>query len=465
MEEYLSTLLSQIRCEKARNLVNAEIRGHIEDQAEENRKKGMSEAQALEAAVKDMGDPVEAGVMLDQIHRPQAAWGMILLMAVISLVSVLIHVVIGINADDTMVYSGRQYILRSAGSVLIGFGAMLAVYRIDYSFMGKFAKIIAAVCVIFLALLFFVPGLSLTLNGSIGYIPIGSGTISIKYGLLLLVPIYGALLYQYRGSGYKGLLKSLLWMFSIVFLTICLPAISMAAELLLMMGVLLTMAVWKGWFGTARKRILAAFWSVAAGGPMLLAAQLFLSGRLAGYQTERFRYFLSGDTSKYDYTGTMLKSCLTQMKVLGAGEKSTAVTVPCFNSDYILTFLGTFYGLIAAILVCLVLLFVTFRIFRISIRQKNQLGMIMGCGCGLVFLVSILTNIAQNLSLLPRMGSFLPLFSFGGTGIVVCYVLIGIILSVYRYKNVLPVHLGESAAIGRGQQFGLKGGDQSPTEM
>ena len=41
MEEYLKTLLEQIRCKKARNVVEEEIRGHLEEQIEENRMAGM----------------------------------------------------------------------------------------------------------------------------------------------------------------------------------------------------------------------------------------------------------------------------------------------------------------------------------------------------------------------------------------------------------------------------------------
>ena len=38
---------------------------------------GMTEYEAEEAAVEQMGDPVAAGMELDQVHRPKMAWGMI----------------------------------------------------------------------------------------------------------------------------------------------------------------------------------------------------------------------------------------------------------------------------------------------------------------------------------------------------------------------------------------------------
>ena len=59
MDEYLKTLLEQIRCKKARPYVKKELQDHIEDQIEANMQAGMDREQAEREAVRDMGDPVE----------------------------------------------------------------------------------------------------------------------------------------------------------------------------------------------------------------------------------------------------------------------------------------------------------------------------------------------------------------------------------------------------------------------
>ena len=61
MDEYLKTLLEQIRCKKARPYVKKEFQDHIEDQIEANMQAGMDREQAEREAVRDMGDPVETG--------------------------------------------------------------------------------------------------------------------------------------------------------------------------------------------------------------------------------------------------------------------------------------------------------------------------------------------------------------------------------------------------------------------
>ena len=46
MDEYLKTLLEQIRCKKARPYVKKELQDHIEDQIEANMQAGMDREQA-----------------------------------------------------------------------------------------------------------------------------------------------------------------------------------------------------------------------------------------------------------------------------------------------------------------------------------------------------------------------------------------------------------------------------------
>ena len=58
-EEYLYTLTEQIRCKMARGTIEQEINDHIEDQKAEFLSEGMSQTEAEEAAVREMGDPVE----------------------------------------------------------------------------------------------------------------------------------------------------------------------------------------------------------------------------------------------------------------------------------------------------------------------------------------------------------------------------------------------------------------------
>ena len=133
MEEYLKTLLEQIRCKKAHASIYHEIRGHIEEQVADNIAEDMSKDDALKAALNDMGDPVQTGVEMDQLHRPQMAWRIIVAIGILTLFSILIQYLVTRYIPDNNAYFFRHHIFNA----IISFSAMIVVYRIDYSLIGK----------------------------------------------------------------------------------------------------------------------------------------------------------------------------------------------------------------------------------------------------------------------------------------------------------------------------------------
>lgn len=55
MNEYLSQVTDQIRCQKVHKAVRAELKAHLEDQAEAYESEGMSADEAMEKAVLENG--------------------------------------------------------------------------------------------------------------------------------------------------------------------------------------------------------------------------------------------------------------------------------------------------------------------------------------------------------------------------------------------------------------------------
>ena len=89
LNSYLEQLEEQIRNRKAKAEVIEEIRNHIEDQAEFYEKEGMSAEEAIEQAVRQMGDPVEVGIEMDRIHRPKPGAPLFLLAFMMSVAGLL----------------------------------------------------------------------------------------------------------------------------------------------------------------------------------------------------------------------------------------------------------------------------------------------------------------------------------------------------------------------------------------
>ena len=108
MDEYLRTVTEQVRCSRMHDSIAEELKDHILDQAEAFEEEGTDHEQALELAVREMGDPVETGVALDRIHRPHMSVEMLVLVSLISVLSLVFYGSMLVFAEDASI-NGMEY--------------------------------------------------------------------------------------------------------------------------------------------------------------------------------------------------------------------------------------------------------------------------------------------------------------------------------------------------------------------
>ena len=423
MEEYLRILLEQIRCRQAHEAIRDEIEEHIRQQIADNIQAGMSREQAEEAAVLDMGSPVETGIALDRIHRPQIAWKMILFITAITIAASVMHILLGT----------QEYVW----GAVVGLVLMIFMYRLDYTRIAEFAKPIAffLLCVVFAGC-----HIGETMYGVTQSIRVGEIEISFFPLMLIYVPLYAAIIYSYYGSGYKGLAKAIIWMILPIIAALRMPSLTLAAILLAAQAVVLTIAVGKGWYHIAKDKTLIGLWGTVLGLPILGFVQKYVMGGVANYQVMRIRVILTGQ-KEWDYTAKTAVDGIRSSVWIGDSGQNISANLPGGDSQFVLTYLISNYGFVAGILICAALAFLIIRFFMIAVHQHNQLGMAMGVGCAMVIMLNAVINIAQNLGMIPSIRSFLPFFSAGNMSLVVSYMLAGIVLSIYRYKNIYASHV------------------------
>ena len=258
MEAYLEKLLSQIRCKKARPYIADEIRNHIESQIEDNLSNGMEYEEAEKSAVADMGDPIEVGISLDKIHKPKIAWKLIAIVGVLSLLGIIVQQSVFYNVMNSDVESYLQESCRTTmigfvSSVILGCLIMCGIYFIDYTVIAKYSKVIGLFIMAMgiLCLTGFSGGV---VNGSYYTVGFGIFQISIMPVMMFYVPLYGAILYKYKGGGVWALIKACVWLIVPVIITFRLPNIVVAAIIMVSMLIQLTAAIIKGWFNVSNKK-------------------------------------------------------------------------------------------------------------------------------------------------------------------------------------------------------------------
>lgn len=429
-EKYLQVLTEQIRCKMAREAVEEEIRCHIEDQKAAFMSEGMEAEEAEKAAVREMGDPVRTGNELDKIHCPKMPWLMIGLILVLSAAGYLVRAGIRarIGGDGSQTLSAA----RDLPALVLCIGLMAGICYADYTRIAQRARELMLIILAALGLgkLFF----GAMVNGSAQWISLGGVSINVPLILFLTVPLYAAVLYRYRGQGYEAVIKGFLWMAPGVWIVWRTPNITMASTLFLAYLIVLAAAVYKRWFKVAVAKVLAALGTVVVLLPLAGCALLWFTG--AEYQKERLVAVFTAD--KGNWVTSVIKETLKNSSLVGqSASESAEMMEGTVLTEYTLAGTAAYYGIAAAVLLAGLMLFLFIRFARVSIRQRNQLGMLMGIGCSAVFLIQAALYLANNAGLI-YVSCYCPFFTGGGSGMVMSYVLMGIMLSIFRYQDTAP---------------------------
>lgn len=425
-EEYIETLISQMRCKRAREAVARELENHIEEAAEKYEEFGLAKEEAYERAVRQMGDPVKTGVEMDRIHRPRLQWQMFGLILLLSVLGLLVQYRLGLETQANVFQ--KQCVVVALGLVI-----MFAVYILDYSFLGRYTYVVYwsyAALILSVQVFKWMNFYRFQVNGMQRF---------LIMPMYLFVPLFAAVLYRHRGSGKMGLLRCMCFGALPVLLGMKLiPSVMCGLDLAAIFGIMILLAVAGGWFTVKKKKTIVLLSACFLGIPISLLV-LGMRFFFREYQRARILAFLMPrQYGGYEYyPKTAAREMLMQSKVLGEGAQSTLLfDNQLTHSEYIFTQMIASFGILAGICALLLLACLIAQVFHISVRQQNQLGRMIGIGCGLVFLVQIIELVFMNLGIGMEATVFLPFFSYGNGSNIVFYILLGLVLSVYRYKDI-----------------------------
>lgn len=428
--EYLKSLTEQIQNKNARQLVLEEVAAHIEDQKEAYLLSGKSAEEAEELAVKEMGDPIDAGTKLNQIHRPKTDFWMLGAMVLLTLIGIFMQSIIRAGFDHSQMavtYSARTILFN-----LAGFCLMFLVYFADYRLLGKFIwpfyGFYLAAAVFIRNVPYFEYGHYLTVQTTVN---------------ILFVPLFAAFCYYYRGEKGRGILKSLgLLFFNMLFLLFTGSYFS-ASVFFSLAACLITLcaAAWKGIYGGRKKLQTGMLVCFSAGFPALFLTDILLfHGRifhLAEYQIRRIQVLLNPAAYDAGYQTMLVRKQLSDASLFGGGSIGEAGAMSGAWCDYVLICLASYFGLLIAIAVVAVIGAFLARSLRIAFLQNNRLGFLLAVSSSSILILKTVVYVAMNFGVGPMVGIDMPFLSYGLCCTLTNFLLMGIILSVYRNTNLL----------------------------
>ena len=176
--------------------------------------------------------------------------------------------------------------------------------------------------------------------------------------------------------------------------------------------------------------------AVAAIAVVLVVAPAVGKPVLEGYQVERLTSFLnpSDDPADSSYQTNQALIAIGSGGKLGRGDEATQAQhgfLPEPHTDFIFAVVAERWGFVGAAFLLSLYALLIWRALRITTLSKNLYGSIVGAAIAAMLLFQVFVNVGMNVGLMPVTGIPLPLVSYGGSSVLVTFMAIGLLQSVY----------------------------------
>ncbi len=120
-------------------------------------------------------------------------------------------------------------------------------------------------------------------------------------------------------------------------------------------------------------------------------------------------------------------------KGFGNGTQTNLSFLPEEHTDFIFSVLGEQFGFMGCIVVLGIYFLVIYRILHMCKDFRSRFVNLVSVGVAAIFIFHVFTNVAMTLGMMPVTGLPLPLLSYGGSFIITCMTLIGLVVNMRAY--------------------------------
>ena len=197
--------------------------------------------------------------------------------------------------------------------------------------------------------------------------------------------------------------------------------------------------------GISWKYIVGAF--AAAGAAVAVVFAFFSDSIGKGYQWYRILAVIDPDNQTgWAPSETIWKNIIYQQQrgeiALGSGGifgnglfDGRYYSVPNAHNDFIISWIGNATGFVGCCVVLGVLVAIVIKTFATGAKSEDLLGSFICAGIGGALMAQIAVNVGMNLRVLPVIGVTLPFYSAGGSSVLMLYICVGLVLSVYMHNT------------------------------
>ena len=423
--KFIDEVLKHIKYKKIHKSISQELEDHIECIKDDYMQPGMSEDEAYEKAIVQMGQAESVGEELNRTHKIKMEWSII----------IPIIAILGINLITLFSVSelaGGRFEANLRWIVLGVIGFTVA-YRFNYR---KYEKYCIIGYILGLSILILLVKIGKGPNGSIKWIEIGQFPIEgVTIAFIMIMISYAGLVRLLECSDIKQCIKlGIVAIVPVCILSRCniVQALMLGTCLLVM----LTSHIMGSEFKGNRKHILGFIY----GGIGVIGSIFIFLIKRSDMHMERLRGFLNPELNPmdgflYTYNATIRESA----NLIGGTNLDINPVKNIIDSggDGILLFIISVMGWIAGILLIGIIVFMIIRMFISSSKVHDTYGRLLTISICTIFVIRFVVHIGMNLGYLPLVSMQLPFLSMYGSAKLYDSILLGIYLSVYKRKDVV----------------------------
>ncbi|MCM3794458.1 FtsW/RodA/SpoVE family cell cycle protein [Priestia megaterium] len=412
---FLEQVKAQIKSKEAKAFVSAELHHHLNEVKSYWLQKGISEKQAEEKAVNQMGNPISIGRNLNRIHRPKVDWITLVLFAAALLLGFL-----PLLSQGYM--SGNHFPMYKAIFVVLGGILALGMMFIDYRKMANKGWI------------FYLLGTLLLLFLTRYFNTLVEGQAVLKIGPLKIEGLMAIPFFLMAWAGFFQSNRFKVWQFLLLFFLSSYFFLQFSLTTLFIYVAMTFTMIW--WSKLNKKKI-----AIVLGAGFALVAAWGIIGwmTVAYYQKQRLLSFINPYNSE-EYFGLSKVHHLFMDAGWFGKHLFVDQMIPQANTNFVFLSFTYYYGWLFATILFLVLSLVVVRITFIAKRIGDSYTKLLLVGVMIIYTIQLVGHVGMIVGFFPMTNMSLPFISYGLMPVLLNAFLIGIVLSIYRRKDLFATN-------------------------
>ncbi|EOP94955.1 hypothetical protein IGM_01132 [Bacillus cereus HuB4-4] len=404
-ERFLKEVTNHIKSKEAKDLVATELDFHLKQTKNMWIEKGLSEEVAEDKAVEQMGSPIKLGQELNKLHKPKVDWFLIGLLVA----------AMGLGFLPVIALGHADLLMNKVIFVILGVTTAIGMMLFDYRKLERLGWLFYTIGVLILLMIKCFPTASL--NGE-PLLKIGSVIIDC----LMTIPFFflGWASF-FNNSRLKFIHLLMLYLFSLyLFLT---------TSTLLPLFIYITMVFVMFWWSKLGKK---TAWLIT----ILPIVPLIIRDLLSWSAVKEYRMarILGMLNPEHDLWYLRLKEAMSSAGWFGTYENIKSIRAA--HTDFVFASLTYYYGYVLALVLVVILSLFAVRIMNIAYKINDGYGKLLLVGGVTLFVIHFICNVGMTLGILPRVSISLPFISYGLIPTLFHAFIMGIVLSVYRRKDI-----------------------------